>query len=143
MTTASGFGAQAAPRTRYLRVGLAASVAHLLLMIPGYTDDGRLQATAYAIVVAISLAVTMLIFLLVVPKAGAVTAVVLGVLAVLTVLAFWLAVTLPLAAAAVVVAVGERAHGRHVGMATAGAALGVIGALLTVAIIISDAVSTT
>ncbi|MEO5709965.1 MAG: hypothetical protein ABIQ59_09085 [Nocardioidaceae bacterium] len=119
---------------------MAASVAQMLLMIPGYSDTGDLQVAEYAVVFAISLAVAIALFSLVVPRGGAVTATVLGGIAIVTVVAFWLGVTLPIAAAAVLVGVRERTAGKRVGMATAGAVLGVISAVLTVAIIISDAI---
>jgi hypothetical protein len=141
MTTSSHPTAQTSPLGRYLGVGVAASVVHMLLMIPGYSDTGDLQVGAYTVVFVISVAVAVVLFALVVPRGGAVTAVVLGVVAVVTVLVFWLGVTLPIAAAAVLLGIRERAAGRRVTLATVGAGLGVVGALLTVAIIIGDATS--
>ena len=103
---------------------MVASVVQMLLIVPGYSDTGDLQIGSYAVAFAISLVVAVLLFMLVVPRAGAVTAIVLGVVAIVTVVAFWLGITLPIAAAAVLVGVRERTAGRQVGMATGGAVLG-------------------
>ena len=139
MTTSSSARMGNSSRARYLGVGLAASVAHMLLMIPGYSENGGLQVGAYAVAFATSLVATVLVFMLVVPRAGASTALILGVVAIVTFPAFWLGITLPIAAAAVLVGVRECAAGQRTGIATSGAVLGVVGAVLTIAIIIGDA----
>jgi hypothetical protein len=61
MTTSSHTATQLSSFDRYVGVGVAASVVHMLLMIPGYSDTSDLRVTAYAVVFAISLAVTVLL----------------------------------------------------------------------------------
>jgi hypothetical protein len=142
MEPSQGTGSGTDTRTRDLGIGLAASVVQMLMMIPGYNDDkDGFQTGAYAVVFLISLVVAVVVFMFVVPKGSAMTALVLGILAVLTVLAFWLGITLPIAAGAVVLGTRERAAGRRVGLATAGAVLGAVAAVLTVLIIVGDAMS--
>jgi len=141
MTTASAPVPVATPRSRYLAIGAAASVAHLLMMIPGYNEDGSFQTTDWLVVLLISLVVAGLLFTFVVPGAGTVTALVLGVVALVSVLVFWAGVTLPVAAAGAVAAWRARASGDRPGMATAALALSALATVALVAIIIGDAVS--
>lgn len=128
-------------RSRDLGTAVAASVLHMLLMTPGYFEDDAFLVGEYLLVLAVSLTVAVLVFLFAVPDGGAVTAVVLGVAAVLTVVVFWAGLSLPLAAAAVVVGRRERTRGTRAGLATAGAALGALAAVLLVAAIVSDAMA--
>lgn len=141
MATASAPMHVPASRTRYLLVGAVASVAHLLMMIPGYNDDGGFQTTAWLIVLLISLVVAVLLFTFVVPGGGAVTALVLGVVALASVLVFWAGVTLPIAAAGAVTAWRTRAAGDGGGMATAALAVSIVAVVALVTIIISDGIS--
>ena len=141
MTTASAPMHVPASRTGYLLTGAAASVAHLLMMIPGYREDGSFQTTDWLVVLLISLIVAGLLFTFVVPGGGAVTALVLGIAALVSVLVFWAGITLPLAAAGAVTAWRVRASGDRSGMATAALALSVVAAVALVAIIVGDAVS--
>lgn len=138
MTTIPSTTDGTSSRTRYVLIGLAASVVHMLLMIPGYNDNGNWQGRDYLVVFAISVVVAALLFTLVVPEANAVVALVLGILAVLTGVVFWLGITLPIAAAAVLVGWRERPSEERFGKATIGAALGAIGAVLVVVIILGD-----
>jgi hypothetical protein len=44
MTTSMPSALPASSRLRYLAVPVAASIIHLLIMIPGYNEDGRFRA---------------------------------------------------------------------------------------------------
>ncbi len=141
MTTSTSPDISRSARNRNLGIGVAASVLHMLMLTQGYFEDDEFLVDEYLMIWAVSLAVAVLVFLSVVPKGGGVTALVLGVLAILTNAVFWAGVALPLAAAAVVVGLRERTGGARAGLATAGAALGALAAVLLVAAIISDAMA--
>jgi hypothetical protein len=127
-------------RLRYLAVGVAASLAHMLMMIPGYSEDG-FDVGAWLGTLVVSLVVAALVFVFVVPGGGAVTGVVLGAVALVSVLIFWAGVTLPLAVAAGLVGWRSRQGGERPGLATAALVLAVVAAVALVAIIIGDAVA--
>jgi hypothetical protein len=127
-------------RLRYLAVGVAASLAHMLMMIPGYSEDG-FDVGAWLGTLVVSLVVAALVFVFVVPGGGAVTGVVLGAIALASVLIFWAGVTLPLAVAAGLVGWRARQGGERPGLATTALVLAVVAAVALVAIIIGDAVA--
>ena len=141
MTTSSEPLPAPVSRTRYLFIAAGAAIAHLLMMIPGYSEDGEFQVGEWLVVLLISLVVAAGLFLFVVPKGGAVSALVLAVVALVSVLVFWAGLTLPLAAAAAVISWRSRALGERTGMATAALTLSIVAAVALVAIIIGDAVS--
>ncbi len=127
-------------RTHLLPLAVGASVAQMLMMIPGYSDAGSFQTGAWVAVLAISLALSLLLFLVVVPGRGPVAGIVLGVLALLSVLVFWAGVTLPLAAAAGATA-WTGFQGRQDWKALTGLSLAVLSTFAVVAIIIGDAIA--
>ena len=140
MTTASApMSPPAATRSRYLGIAVAAALLHALLMIPGYNEDGKFQTGEFLVMVLISLTVSVAAFLLVVPRGGAVTALVLAVVALLSVLVFWAMLTLPLAAAGAVTAWQARERGDRAALATTALAVAVLAAAALVAVIIGDA----
>jgi hypothetical protein len=141
MTAEPASAAGPVDRNRLLGIGAAASILHLLLMIPGYNEDGDFDAAAWVVVLLISLVVSLALFLFVVPRANPVTALVLGVVALLSVLVFWAGLTLPLAAAGWFSAWRAREAGPRSGLVTAALALSVVAAVAVVAIIIGDAAS--
>ena len=102
MTTAAPSAAPHTSWVRYLSLAVGASLVQMAMMIPGYSDAGSFQTMEWLTALAISLAVGLLVFAFAVPRAGAVTGIVLGVVTVLSTLVFWAGVTLPLAAAATV-----------------------------------------
>jgi len=110
-------------------------------MIPGYSEDGRFQAGPWFVMLAISLVVGLVLFVFVVPRAGAVTGLVVGAVALLSVIVFWTGLTLPIAAAAAVTGWRERHRSHRRGIATAAVALAAVSAVALIAIIILDAVS--
>jgi hypothetical protein len=128
-------------RTRYLLIAAVAAIAQMLMMIPGYSEDGELQVGEWLIVLLISLVVSAALFTFVVPKGGAVSALVLAIVGLASVLVFWAGLTLPFAAAAAVISWRSRAAGERTGMATAALAVSILAAVALVAIIIGDAVS--
>ena len=128
-------------RSRTLAVALAASVLHMLMMIPGYSEDGSLQIGEWLIVLAISAAISIALFLLLVPRAGVTAGIVLGALAVASVLVFWAGITLPLAAAAAAVGWQLRQGGRTTKGPVIVLGLAALAAVALVAIIVSDAVA--
>jgi hypothetical protein len=128
-------------RLRYLAVGVAASLAHMLMMIPGYSENGEFEAGAWLGTLVVSLVVAALVFVFVVPRGGAVTGVVLGAIALVSVLIFWAGVTLPLAVAAGLVGWRARQGGERPGLANAALVLAVVAAVALVAIIIGDAIA--
>jgi len=128
-------------RVQYLSLAVAASVVQMLMMVPGYSENGSFQAAEWLMVLAVSLAVGLLVFSFVVPGGGALTALVLGVVAVVSVLVFWAGVTLPLAAAAGLVGWRARQGGDHRTRATVALALSAFSVVALVAIIIGDAVA--
>jgi hypothetical protein len=138
MTAAVPSATPSASRARYLSIGVAASVLHLLIMIPGYTEKGTFAYRPWLVVLAISLVVSLGLFAFVVPRAGAVTGVVLGVVALLSVLVFWAGLTLPIAAAAAVVGWRERQHAERRAMATVALALGGVTIVALIVIIVGD-----
>ncbi len=142
MTAAVPSAAPSSSRLRYLSVAVTASVIHLLMMIPGYSEDGEFQTGTWFTVLAISIVVGVLVFAFVVPRAGAVTSLVLGVVALLSVLVFWAGLTLPLAAAAAWAGWRERQRGDRRGVATAAVVLAAVSAVALIVIIVGDAVST-
>ncbi len=127
-------------RTRLLPLAVGASVAQMLMLIPGYNDAESFQTGAWISVLVVSLALSLLLFLVVVPGRGPVTGIVLGVLSLLTVVVFWAGVTLPLAAAAGAAA-WTGFSGRQDSKALTGLSLAVLSTFAVVAIIIVDAVS--
>ena len=138
MTAAIPAATPHSSRTRLLPVAAAASLVHLLMMIPGYQDDGAFQTATWLAVLVFSLVVSVALFLFVVPRAGATTGVVLGVVAVLSCVVFWAGVTLPLAAAAG--AVGwEARNGQRRTLALVALGLAALSVVALVSIIISDA----
>ena len=128
-------------RSRILTVALAASVLQMLMMIPGYSEDGSLQVGEWLIVLAISIAISVGLFLFVVPRAGVTAGIVLGAIAVLSVLVFWAGVTLPLAAAAAVVGWQLRRGGNTGKGPIVVLGLAALATVALVAIIIGDAVA--
>jgi hypothetical protein len=141
MTTAMPSAAPSTSRLRYLPVAVAASVIHLLMVIPGYSEPGTFQIGEWLIVLAISIVVGLLVFAFVVPGAGAVTGLVLAVVALLTAAVFWAGLTLPLAAAAATASWNARQRGDQRGIATAALALAAVAVVALIAIIIGDVVS--
>ena len=141
MTTAVPSAAPQMSRVRYLSLAVGASLVQMAMMIPGYSEDGSFQATEWLTVLAISLAVGLLVFAFAVPHGGAMTGIVLGAVAVLSTLVFWAGVTLPLAAAAIVVGWRLLQSGEHRTPAIVAMALGALGVVAVVAIIIGDAIA--
>lgn len=138
MTTAMPAPTTASSRVRYVSLAVAASVVHLLMMIPGYSDAGSFQTLEWLSVLAFSLVVSVALFLGVVPRRGAKTGIVLGVVALVSVLVFWAGVTLPLAAAAGTI--GWRIyHDRQDKPAGVAVVLAALSVVALVAIIVSDA----
>ena len=88
MTAAMPSAAPSWSRLRYLSVAVAASVIQLLMMIPGYSEGGQFQTVPWLSMLAVSIVVSVLVFAFVVPRAGAVTSLVLGVVALLSVAVF-------------------------------------------------------
>jgi hypothetical protein len=134
----------ATPRSaglRYLSIGLAASLAHLLMMIPGYSEQGDFETGTWLGVLAVSVLVAAVVFMFVVPGGGAVTAVALGAVALASVVIFWAGLTLPLAAAAFLVGWHARQRGDRPGLANAALVLAIVSAVALVAIIVGDAVA--
>jgi hypothetical protein len=113
----------------------------MLMMIPGYNEDGEFMTGEFLVVLAISFVVGALVFLFVVPGGGAMTAVVLAVVALLSILVFWAGLTLPLAAAGGLTAWRARQGGDRPGLATAALVLASVAAVALVAVIIGDAVA--
>jgi hypothetical protein len=129
-------------RMRYLPWGLGASLVQAAIMFSGYHEDGKFQATEWFVMLAISLVMAALVFTLVVPRGGATTGLVLGIVACVTVLAFWAMLSLPLAAAALVVGNRARASGdAKAGMAKAAVGLGALAVVATIAVTIGDAMA--
>ena len=110
MTTASAPLPTPVSRTRYLLIAAGAAIAQMLMMIPGYSEDGEFQVGEWLVVLLISLVVSAALFTFVVPKGSAVIALVLAIVALATaVVAFWAGLTLPFAAAAAVISWRSRA----------------------------------
>jgi len=138
MSTAAVPSHDTTDRMRYLPIGLGASVVHALIMIPGYRDKGSFQTNEWITMFAISLVLAAAVFVFAVPAGGARTAVVLGVLAALSAALYWSMLSLPLAAAAIVV--GRRARAEQPGatLATVGLVLGALAVVATLAFAIGD-----
>jgi hypothetical protein len=111
----------------------------MLLLIPGYNEDGEFQAGEFVVIFLMSLAVSAVLFLYVVPRGGAVTALVLAVIALVSIVVFWAGLTLPLAAAAAVAAWKVRSTGQRNGLAMLALVLAAITAVALVAVIVGDA----
>ena len=141
MTAASAPLPTPVSRTRYLLIAAVAAIVQMLMLIPGYSEDGEFQVGEWLIVLLISLILSAALFTFVVPNGGAVSALVLAIAALVSVLVFWAGLTLPLAAAAAVTSWRSRASGERLGMATAALAVSLVAAAAVVAIIIGDAVA--
>lgn len=141
MSTADLPAPAASSRSRYLPVAIVASVVQMAMMIPGYREDGDFKVGEWLAVLAVSLVVGGLVFVLVVPGAGPASGLVLGVAALVSVGVFWAGLTLPLAAAAGVVGWRARQRGVGTGLAVAALALAGVATLALVAVIIGDAAS--
>jgi hypothetical protein len=140
MTTAVPTADSHSTRLYLLSIAVIASVVHLLMMIPGYSDNGSFEVGTWLAVLGFSLVVSVLLFLVVVPRGGVTTGVVLGAVALVSVLVFWAGVTLPLAAAAGVI--GWRAYPtQHRTLALVALGLAAFSTVATVAIIIGDAMA--
>ena len=141
MTTAVPSATPHVSRARYLLLAVAASLVHLAMMIPGYSEGGSFEATAWLIVLAISLAVSLLLFWFLVPNAGAVTGLVLGIATVASVLVFWAGITLPLAAASATIGWRARQGPDRRTLGNVALALSALSVVALVAIIVGDAIA--
>jgi hypothetical protein len=141
MTAEPAPAAASAGRNQLLGIAAAASILHMLMMIPGYNEDGDFDAAAWVVVLIISLVVSCALFLLVVPRANPVAALALSLVALVSVLVFWAGLTLPLAAAGGFTAWQARAGGNRSGLVMAALAISVVAAVAVVGIIIGDAAS--
>ena len=128
-------------RSRAVMVAITASAIQMLMLVPGYSEDGSFQVGEWLVVLTISLVLSVALFLFAVPRGGVIAGIVLGALALLSVLVFWAGITLPLAAASA--AVGWRL--RREGNAAAGPrvvrVLAALAIVAFVAIVIGDAVA--
>lgn len=131
----------AADRNKLLGLAVVASVVHMLMMIPGYNEDGEFQTTEFVVILIISLVVSCALFLFAVPSGGATTALVLSILAVVSVVVFWAGLTLPFAAAGAMTALRRRRAGDRSTLVTVALALSVVAAVALVGVIIGDATS--
>jgi hypothetical protein len=122
-------------------VAIAVSVVQMLMMIPGYSEDDSFQFGAWLVVLAVSIVISVAIFLFAVPRAGLAVGLVLGIVGLASVLVFWAGITLPLAAAAAVVGWRLRRGGNTAAGPLVVLALAVVTAVALVAIIIGDAVA--
>jgi hypothetical protein len=142
MTTASAsLPTPVTTRSRYLLIAAVAAIAQMLMMIPGYSEDGQFLYGEWLVVLLISLVVSASLFTFVVPKGGAISALVLATVAVASLVVFWAGLTMPFAAAAAVIAWRSRTSGERTGMATAALAISIVAAVALVATIVGDAVS--
>jgi Voltage-dependent anion channel len=89
---------------RGLGVAIFTAIAQLLAALPGQTTDDGVAASWLVFTVPITVASTAVLFGVIVPRADARTAVLLAVVAAVSLLVFRFGVTLPLAAAAMVIA---------------------------------------
>ena len=128
-------------RSRAVMVAIAASVIQMLMMIPGYSDNESFQVGEWLVVLAISLVLSLALFLFAVPKGGVILGIVLGALAVASVLVFWAGITLPLAAASAAVGWRLRRDGDTAAGPVVVLALAALAAVALVTIIISDAIA--
>jgi hypothetical protein len=127
--------------SRALIVAIGASAIQLLMMIPGYSEDGSFQVGEWLVVLAISLVLSVALFLFAVPRGGVTAGIVLGALAVASVLVFWAGITLPLAAASAAMGWRFRRDGNTAAGPVVVLSLAVLATVGLVAIIISDAVA--
>ena len=141
MTTVSSSSVASLTRSRTLTLALASSVLQMLILIPGYSEDGSLQIGEWLIALATSAAISVTLFLFVIPRAGVTAGIVLGALAVASVLIFWAGITLPLAAAAGVVGWQLRQGGNTSKRQVIVLGLAALAAVAPVAIIVSDTVA--
>ena len=65
-------------------------------MIPGYSEDDSFEFGAWLVVLAVSIVISVAIFLFAVPRAGLAADLVLGVVGLASVLVFWAGITLPM-----------------------------------------------
>lgn len=129
-----------ATRLHLLPYAVAASVVQMLIMIPGYSDNGSFQAGAWLTILAISLVVSVLLFAFVVPVASPVVGVIVAVVALVSVLVFWAGVTLPLAAAAGMIG-WQWLHDEQRRLAVVALVVAGVATIAMVAIVVGDAVS--
>jgi hypothetical protein len=128
-------------RSRSLMMAIAASVVQMLMLIPGYSEDDSFQLGEWLVVLAISVVLSVALFLFAVPKGGLTAGVVLAVLALVSVLVFWAGITLPLTAAAGGIGWRLRREGNTAAGPIVVLALAVVAAVALVAIIVADAVA--
>ena len=126
-------------RTHYLWIGIGASIVQALLLLPSYYEDAGFKTSDYLAMLVLSLAVSVLVFTLVVPTAGEPTGIGLGLLAVLLSVPFWAMLSLPLAAGAMVIGRRARIEDRELSRGgSVAVALALIALVATVAAIIVD-----
>ena len=128
-------------RSRTLMAAIAASAVQMIMMVPGYSEDGAFQLREWLVVLAISLVLSVTLFLFVVPKGGVFVGILLGALAVASVLVFWAGITLPLAAASAAVGWRLRRDGNTAMGPVVVLGLAALATVALVAIIISDVVA--
>lgn len=141
MTSEAAPAPLAGDRNKLLGIAVAASVLHMLLMIPGYNEDGEFQTPEFVVILIISLVVSCALFLFAVPRGGATTALILSILALVSIVVFWAGLTLPFAAAGAFTAWRRRQAGDGSTLVTVALALSVLAAAALVAVIIGDATS--
>ena len=128
-------------RSRTVMVAIAVSAIQMLMLVPGYSEDGSFQVGEWLVVLAISLVLSVALFLFAVPRGGVIAGIVLGALAVVSVLVFWAGITLPLAAASAAVGWRLRRSGNTAAGTIVVLALAVLAIVAFVAIVIGDAVA--
>jgi len=57
-------------RSRTVLLAVSASVIQMLMIVPGYSEDGSLQLVEWLVVLAISLVLSVALFLFAVPNGG-------------------------------------------------------------------------
>lgn len=128
-------------RSRAVIVAIASSAIQMLMLVPGYREDGSFQLGEWLVVLAISLVLSVVLFLFVVPRGHVTAGIVLGALALASLVAFWAGITLPLAAASAAVGWRLRRDGNTAAGPVVVLALAAVAALALVAITIGDAVA--
>ena len=128
-------------RSRAVIVAIASSAIQMLMLLPGYSEDGSFQLGEWLVVLAISLVLSVVLFLVVVPRGHVTAGIVLGALALASLVAFWAGITLPLAAASAAVGWRLRRDGNTAAGPVVVLALAAVAALALVAIAIGDAVA--
>ena len=128
-------------RSRAVIVAIAVSAIQMLMLVPGYSEDGTFQVGEWLVVLAISLVLSVALFLFAVPRGGVIAGIALGALAVVSVLVFWAGITLPLAAASAAVGWRLRRGGNTAAGPVVVLALAVLAIVAFVAIVIGDAVA--